>query len=83
MGVYGPTTREGRNLLWENLGAVRGLWEGSWRIGGDLNATQLPNERNIEGRISNYMRRFSQIIDELKLKDISLQGGPIHVEMGA
>ena len=38
-GIYGPNTREGRNLLWEDLGAVRGLWGGPWCIGGDFNVT--------------------------------------------
>ena len=32
--------------------------------------------RGIEGKISSSMRRFSQIIDELKLKDLPFQGGP-------
>ena len=62
-------------MLWEDLGAVRGLWEGPWCIGGDFNVTRFPDERNREGRISNSMRKFLQIIGELELKDISLQGG--------
>ena len=54
MGVYGPTTREGRTQLWEDLGAIRGLW----CIGGDFNVTRFPDERNRAGRISCSMRRF-------------------------
>ena len=37
---------------------------------------RFPIERNREGRISGSMRRFSQVIDEIELKDLSLQGGP-------
>ena len=73
--VYGPTTREGRTQLWEDLGAIKGLWQGPWCIGGNFNVTRFPNERNREGRISCSMRRFCQVIDELELKDIPLQGG--------
>ncbi|RVW27502.1 Transposon TX1 uncharacterized 149 kDa protein [Vitis vinifera] len=29
-GVYGPFTKEERECLWEELGAVRGIWDESW-----------------------------------------------------
>ncbi|RVW37305.1 LINE-1 reverse transcriptase-like [Vitis vinifera] len=29
-GVYGPFTREAREGLWEELGAVRGIWDEPW-----------------------------------------------------
>ena len=59
MGVYGPTSNENRELLWEDLGAVRGLWGDPWCIGGDFNVICFPEERNRVGRISSSMRRFS------------------------
>ena len=31
-GVYGPTTKEGRDQLWEDLGAIIGLWGEPWCI---------------------------------------------------
>ena len=74
--VYVPTTREGRDQPWEDLGAIRGLWGEPWCIGGDFNVTRFPDERNREGRILSSMRRFSQVIEELELKDLPLQGGP-------
>ena len=40
-GVYGPLSREGRYSFWEELGAIRGLWENSWCIGGDFNVIQF------------------------------------------
>ena len=33
---------------------------------------RFPREQNREGSISGSMRRFSQVIDELNLKDIPL-----------
>ena len=32
---------------------------------------------NREGRLSFAMRRFSKVIEDLGLKDLSLQGGPL------
>ncbi|RVW37140.1 hypothetical protein CK203_111972 [Vitis vinifera] len=74
-GVYGPFSREDRECLWEELGAIRGLWEELWCLGGDFNTTLYHAERNRTGRITSTMRRFAQIIDELGLVDIPLQGG--------
>ena len=69
-GVYGPTAYGCRELLWEELGAIRGLWGDPWCIGGDFNMLRFPNERNKEGRITGSMRRFSQVINDLDMKDI-------------
>ena len=35
-----------------------------------------PNDRNSVGRISPHMRRFNEVINELGLRDLPLQGGP-------
>ena len=35
-----------------------------------------PNERNTVGRLSQSMRRFAKVLNELGLRDIPLQGGP-------
>ena len=71
-GVCGPTSNKDRELLWDELGAIRGLWGEPWCIRGDFNVIRFPNKRNREGRISSSMRRFSQIIDKLELKDVPL-----------
>ena len=34
-GVYGPFTKEERECLWEEIGAIRGLWEDPWCVGGE------------------------------------------------
>ena len=63
-------------MLWEELGSMKGLWEGPWCIGGDFNMVLSPNERNKEGRFSHSMRRFSKVMNELGLRDLPLQGEP-------
>ena len=34
------------------------------------------SEHSREGRLSGSMRRFSEVLDELTLRDLTLQGGP-------
>ncbi|RVW26746.1 hypothetical protein CK203_108374 [Vitis vinifera] len=74
-GVYGPFTRLEREWLWEEVGAIRGIWEGPWCLGGDFNITLAQGERNRQGRISSAMRRFAEVVDDLGLVDLQLQGG--------
>ena len=81
-GIYGPTENTIRELLWNELGAFREQWEDPWCLGGDFNTIRFPRERNREGRITRGMRRFSQVIDDLEVKDIRVRG-PFHSERGA
>ena len=75
-GVYGPVKRCKRELFWEELGSVKGLWEGPWCIGGDFNMVLSPNDRILDCRLSHSMRRFNEVLNELGLRDLPLQGGP-------
>ena len=75
-GVYGPVKRSKRELFWEELGALKGLWEGPWCIGGDFNVVLSFYDRNLVGRLSYPMRRFNEVLNELGLRDLPLQGGP-------
>ena len=36
-GVYGPFTKVERECLWEEFGAIRGIWEEPCCLGGDFN----------------------------------------------
>lgn len=74
-GVYGPFSREDREAFWGELGAIRGIWSDPWCIGGDFNVTLSQRDRSSQGRISGVMRRFAQIVDDLELIDLPLQGG--------
>ena len=75
MGVYGPFTKDERECMWEEIGAIRGIWEEPWCVGGDFNIILSQRERNRQRRISAAMRRFAQVIDNLGLVDLPLQGG--------
>ena len=72
IGVYGPMKRCKRELFWEELGSLKGSWEGPWCIGGDFNMILSPNERNSVGRLSHSMRRFNEVLNELGLRDLRM-----------
>ena len=66
--MYGPSVRRLREELWEELGTMKGL-------GGYFNVVRFLRERNRDSRPSSAMRRFSEVIKELELWDLPLQGG--------
>ncbi|RVW65252.1 putative ribonuclease H protein [Vitis vinifera] len=65
----------GGQCLWDELGAVRGLWGDPWCVGGDFNVILNPGERSRQGRVTPAMRRFVQVLDDLELIDLPIQGG--------
>ena len=74
-GVYGPIEGNRRKLFWEELGSIRGLWEGPWCLRGDFNVVLSPMERRKGGRLSSSMRCFAGVVNDLGLRDLPLQGG--------
>ncbi|KAL6323372.1 hypothetical protein AAG906_038643 [Vitis piasezkii] len=62
LGVYGPFSKEEREWMWEEIRAIRGIWENPWCIG-------------VTSILTSAMRRFAQVVDELELIDLPLQGG--------
>ncbi|KAL6330900.1 hypothetical protein AAG906_009328 [Vitis piasezkii] len=60
-GVYGPFSKEDRETLWGELGAIRGIWDDPWCLGGDFNVTLNLGERSNQGRLTGAMRRFAQV----------------------
>ena len=75
IGVYRPTNKNLREEPWKDIGVVRGVWLDPWCLGRDFNVLRFPRERNREGRWVEAMRRFFQVLDNLILKDLPLQGG--------
>ncbi|RVX16234.1 hypothetical protein CK203_014505 [Vitis vinifera] len=65
----------GKGVYVEEIGAIRGIWDDPWCLGGDFNVILSQRERSNQGRLTSAMRRFAQIVDELKLIDLPLQGG--------
>ncbi|RVW12516.1 hypothetical protein CK203_082429 [Vitis vinifera] len=77
-GVYGPFTKVEREGMWEELGAIRGLWDDPWCLGGDFNITLFQQERSSQRRISSAMRRFAETVDDLELVDCPFRGESSH-----
>ena len=75
IGVYSLVENSKRELFWEELGALKSLWEDPWCLERDFNVTFSPYERNRGDRLFPSMRRFSKILNELGLRDLPLQGG--------
>lgn len=71
-GVYGPFTNVEREGLWEEIGAIRGIWDEPWCLGGDFNIILSQRERSRQGRTTTAMRRFAQVVDDLGLVDLPL-----------
>ena len=74
--MYEPVIGCEKEDFWEELGVIRGLWEDPWCIGGDFNAVRFPVEKRNALRLTVEMRRFSEVIGELGLRDVPLVGGP-------
>ena len=73
--MYGPTVKLDREDFLSERGAIRGLWSEPWCIAGDFNMIRFPSEHSRGGRLFSAMRRFSEVIEELELRDLPLQGG--------
>ena len=42
----------------------------------DFNVIRFPTKCNRGGKLTYVMRRFSEVIKDLELRDLTLQGGP-------
>ena len=56
--VYGPTKRVFREELWEDLGAIRGMWGDPWCIRGNFNIIRFPREWNRDDRILGVHKKI-------------------------
>ncbi|RVW79102.1 hypothetical protein CK203_048195 [Vitis vinifera] len=71
-----PTLRRDRESFSEELGAIKGLWNGPWCVVGDFNAILSLEERSRGGNLNSNMRRFLEVIEDLELKDLPMVGDP-------
>ena len=60
-GVYGPTLRRKRESFWEELRAIKGLWNGPWCVAGDFNVILSLEERSRGGSLNSIMRRSQKL----------------------
>ncbi|KAL6350788.1 hypothetical protein AAG906_031374 [Vitis piasezkii] len=61
---------------WSNWVALDALGSaGGILVWGDFNVTLSQRERSRQGRLSGAMRSFAQIVDDLELIDLPMQGG--------
>ncbi|WMV31904.1 hypothetical protein MTR67_025289 [Solanum verrucosum] len=72
--VYGPHSTPERFDLWDELAAIRGIWDGCWVIGGDFNVCRYEHERYNCIRRSQDMKDFSEFIQDMGLIDLPLHG---------
>lgn len=75
-GVYAPNCYLERRLVWEEIGAIRGLIEGGWAVCGHFNVVRFISEKSNCLKRTKGMREFSDFIEYLKLIDIQLEDGP-------
>ena len=73
-GVYEPIVKVEREDFWNELGAIRGLWNGPCCVARDFNMIRFLSERSRGGRLSPAMRIFSKVVEELELKNLPFQG---------
>ena len=64
--------RREREDFWEGFGAIRGLWSDPWCVGGVFNMIRFPEKHSRGGGLSSTMRRFSEVLKDLELRDIPL-----------
>ena len=43
-GVYGPVLSRAKEEFWEEMGAIKGLWDEPWCVGEDFNSIRFPGE---------------------------------------
>ena len=75
-GVYGPVYSRDREVFWEELESIKGLWRDPWCMRGDFNMVRYLEEHSRRGGLSISMRRFTKVVEDLELRDYPLQGGP-------
>ncbi|RVX13981.1 hypothetical protein CK203_011251 [Vitis vinifera] len=69
-----PNIEEEQGEFLGKLGALKGLWNGSWCVAGDFNVILSPEEHSRGGSLNSNMRRFSEVIEDLELKDLPMVG---------
>ena len=81
-GVYGPFTREEMECLWEEIGAIGGIWEEPWCLGGDFNIILSQSEKK-QARENNL--GYEEVCSgcrRAKPRGLTVARGIFHLEWG-
>lgn len=73
--VYRPTLKFDREGFWSELETIKGMWSDPWCVASDFNMIRFPLKHNRGGKLPSTMKRFSEVIEDLELRDLPLQGG--------
>lgn len=77
-GAYSPHTRRDKAECWEEIAAIKGMWDGPWVTCGDFKTNRYMGDRRNITRSSNIMREFSDWMDDMELNDSYLNSGRLH-----
>ena len=72
--VYGPQGDDNKLLFMQELRCVRSTCQGPWTVLGDFNLITSAEDKNNGNLNRAMMGRFRRLINELKLKELPLQG---------
>ncbi|XP_077232581.1 uncharacterized protein LOC143869909 [Tasmannia lanceolata] len=73
-GVYGPSQRVEKRLLWGELDGIRARWSHPWCLGGDFNEIRFACERVACTRSNRNMVLFADFISKHELINLPLSG---------
>ncbi|KAL6317062.1 hypothetical protein AAG906_029814 [Vitis piasezkii] len=71
-----------REVFWEKLESIKGLWRDPWCMRRDFNMVRYLEKHSRRGGLSTSMRRFTEVVEDLELRDYPLQGGRLPGEVG-
>jgi len=71
--VYAPNCYIERRSIWEEIGDVRGLFQGPWVVCGDYNVSRFVTEKRSCVRRTIGMREFSDFIEDMGLIDLQME----------
>jgi len=72
--VYGPQGDDSKVIFLQELRTIRSACSGPWTVLGDFNLITSAEDKNNGNLNRAMMGRFCRLINDLKLKEITLQG---------
>ena len=78
-GVYGSVCRRDKEVFWEELGSIKGLWRDPWCVGGDFNMIRYPEERRRGGWAFCVNKEIYKSGGGFGAKGLSFTGGSFYM----